>query len=70
MRSAPASHCLGSAGLSYTTFKFENLRVEPQQIYSGGTAKVSVDITNTGDPKATKYPQMYIHQRIASVPGQ
>jgi beta-glucosidase len=54
-------------GLSYTTFKFENLRVEPQQIYSGGTAKVSVDITNTGSREGDEVPQMYIHQRIASV---
>src|SRR5260370_5052872 len=35
-------------GLSYTTFKFENLRVEPGQIQPGGIAKVSVDVTNTG----------------------
>ena len=28
-------------GLSYTTFKFDNLKVEPQQIMLSGTAKVS-----------------------------
>jgi len=54
-------------GLSYTTFKFENVRVEPQQIYAGGTAKVSVDVTNTGSREGDEVPQMYIHQRIASV---
>jgi beta-glucosidase len=54
-------------GLSYTTFKFENLRVEPKQIETGGTAKVSVDVTNTGSRAGDEVPQMYIHQKIASV---
>ena len=54
-------------GLSYTTFKFENLRVEPSQIQTGGTAKVTVDVTNTGSREGDEVPQMYIHQKIASV---
>jgi beta-xylosidase len=54
-------------GLSYTAFKFENLRVEPPQIETGGTAKVSVDVTNTGSREGDEVPQMYIHQKIASV---
>jgi beta-glucosidase len=54
-------------GLSYTTFHFENLRVQPSQIGVGGTAKVSVDITNTGTREGDEVPQLYIHQKIASV---
>ncbi len=54
-------------GLSYTTFKFENLRVEPTTILPGGTARVSVDVTNTGSREGDEVPQMYIHQQIASV---
>jgi hypothetical protein len=54
-------------GLSYTTFSFDNLRVEPKQIAIGGTAKVSVDVTNTGSREGDEVPQMYIHQKIASV---
>jgi beta-glucosidase len=54
-------------GLSYTTFHFESLRVEPSQIGPGGTAKVSVDITNTGSREGDEVPQLYIHQKIASV---
>jgi beta-glucosidase len=54
-------------GLSYTTFKFENLRVAPQEIKTGGTATVSVDITNTGSREGDEVPQLYIHQKIASV---
>jgi beta-xylosidase len=54
-------------GLSYTTFKFDNLRVEPTHIQTGGTAKVSVDVTNTGDRAGDEVPQLYVHQEIASV---
>jgi beta-glucosidase len=54
-------------GLSYTTFSFDNLRVEPQQIALGGTAKAIVDITNTGSREGDEVPQLYIHQKIASV---
>lgn len=54
-------------GLSYTTFKFDNLRVEPAQILAGGTAKVSVDVTNVGSREGDEVPQLYIHQRVSSV---
>jgi beta-glucosidase len=54
-------------GLSYTTFKFENLHIEPAQIYAGGTANVSVDVSNTGDREGDEVPQMYVHQRVASI---
>lgn len=54
-------------GLSYTTFRFDNLRVEPTQILPGGTAKVSVNVTNTGSREGDEVPQLYLHQKIASV---
>lgn len=54
-------------GLSYTSFKFENLHVEPSRIYAGGTAKASVEVINTGDREGDEVPQLYIHQRVASV---
>ncbi len=53
-------------GLSYTQFRFENVRVEPKTIRTGGTAKVSVDITNTGNRAGDEVAQLYIHQRVAS----
>ncbi len=55
------------SGLSYTTFRFDNLRVEPAQILIGGTAKVSVDVTNAGAREGDEVPQLYVHQRVASV---
>ena len=54
-------------GLSYTTFAFSNLRVEPAQVLSSGTAKVSVDVTNSGSREGDEVPQLYIHQRVAEV---
>jgi beta-glucosidase len=54
-------------GLSYTSFKFDHLHVEPAQIVSGGSAKVTVDVTNTGAREGDEVPQFYVHQRIASV---
>jgi beta-glucosidase len=54
-------------GLSYTKFRFDNLKIEPSKIVVGGTAKVSVDVTNTGDREGDEVPQLYVHQRVASV---
>ena len=54
-------------GLSYTTFSFDNLRVEPKQIFTGGTAKVSVDVTNTGKRAGDEVAELYVHPRVSSV---
>jgi beta-glucosidase len=54
-------------GLSYTTFRFESLRVEPQTIGPHGTAIVRVDVTNTGARAGDEVAELYIHQRLASV---
>ena len=54
-------------GLSYTTFSFGNPRVEPAQIFTGVAAKVSVDVTNTGRREGDEVPQLYLHQKTASV---
>jgi beta-glucosidase len=54
-------------GLSYTSFKFENLRVDPPAIGVGGEAKVIVDVTNTGNREGDEVAQLYIHQQVASV---
>jgi beta-glucosidase len=54
-------------GLSYTTFRFGEPRVEPATIAIGGNATVKVDVTNTGARQGDEVVQLYIHQRIASV---
>ena len=54
-------------GLSYTTFKFANLRAEPSEIAPAGETTVSVDVTNTGSRAGDEVAQLYIHQKVASV---
>jgi beta-glucosidase len=54
-------------GLSYTTFKFDNLRAEPSEIAPAGETTVSVDVTNTGSRAGDEVAQLYIHQKVASV---
>ncbi len=54
-------------GLSYTTFKFQNLRLEPATIGANGATTVRVDVTNTGTRAGTEVVEMYIHQKIATV---
>ena len=54
-------------GLSYTTFSFDNLRVEPKEIHQNGTARVTVDVTNTGQRAGDEVAELYIHPRVSSV---
>lgn len=54
-------------GLSYTTFRLDNVRVDPALIKPGQTATVRVDVTNTGTREGDEVPQLYVHQRVASV---
>ena len=54
-------------GLSYTTFKLENLSLSSATITPASSVKVSVDVTNTGDREGDEVPQLYIHQRVSSV---
>ena len=55
-------------GLSYTTFEFDNLRVDPPQVQVGGQVAISADVTNTGDRTGDEVVQLYIHHRDATVP--
>jgi beta-glucosidase len=54
-------------GLSYTTFKFDNLHAQPLEIAPAGETMVSVDVTNTGSRAGDEVAQLYIHQKVASV---
>src|SRR5215813_8230725 len=54
-------------GLSYTTFKYANLRLAQDAIGPEGETKVSVDVTNTGRVRGDEVAQLYIHQVVSSV---
>jgi beta-glucosidase len=47
-------------GLSYTTFELANLRITDTSLGQGGTAKVSVDVANTGPRAGVEVVQLYI----------
>jgi beta-glucosidase len=54
-------------GLSYTDFKYSNLRVDPQQIDAGGNTRVTVDVQNVGARTGVETIQLYLHERFAPV---
>ncbi len=47
-------------GLSYTTFKFANLRTSTPTLAADGSVNVSVDVTNTGDRVGDEVVQLYV----------
>lgn len=53
-------------GLSYTTFRYSNLRIAPQAS-PGGNYTVSADIRNTGAKDGDEVPQLYISHTVSSV---
>ena len=54
-------------GLSYSTFKYGNLRFAPATIGQQGKTTVSVDITNTSSVRGDEVAQLYVHQDVSSV---
>ena len=54
-------------GLSYTTFKFSNLKLSSAQIAPEGETTVSADVTNTGTRVGDEVAQLYIRDRVSSV---
>jgi len=54
-------------GLSYTTFAYSELKVNPATIGPGANAKVSVTVTNTGKRAGDEIVQLYIRDLVSSV---
>jgi beta-glucosidase len=52
-------------GLSYTTFKFENLRIGQAKVRARGSVAISVDVTNTGDRDGDEVVQLYTRHSAA-----
>ena len=55
-------------GLSYTSFKYDNLKLSAKSVKSGANVKVSVDVRNSGDRAGDEVVQLYISDVAASVP--
>ena len=54
-------------GLSYTTFTYSNLKIDPARIGVGDNANVSVTVTNTGKRAGDEIVQLYIRDLVSSV---
>ncbi len=54
-------------GLSYTTFEYLGLRIEPSEIDPTGTAAVRCRVKNTGTRQGDEVVQLYIRDVLASV---
>ena len=54
-------------GLSYTRFKYSDLRVSPKQIPVTGQIMVRVDVENTGKRAGDEVVQLYVHEVRSSV---
>lgn len=47
-------------GLSYTTFKYSNLRLSANTLHSSGALQASIDIRNSGDRSGDEVVQLYV----------
>jgi len=54
-------------GLSYTQFRYSNLRISPKQIPANGKATVNVEVENTGKREGNEVVQLYVHDVECSV---
>jgi beta-glucosidase len=53
-------------GLSYSTFKFSNLRLSKERMKPEQSTEVQVDVTNTSTVAGDAVAQIYIHQQAGS----
>ena len=54
-------------GLSYTTFKYSDLRIEKPRIRPNESVEVSVKIANTGPRSGEEVAQLYVRDEVSSV---
>ena len=54
-------------GLSYTTFKVDNLQLSSNIMSPRGSVTATVDVTNTGSVAGDDVAQLYIHDPVASI---
>ena len=57
-------------GLSYTTFAYDHLKIEPKKITAKDTVTVQVQVKNTGPVAGDEVVQLYLHDVRASLPRE
>ena len=55
-------------GLSYTTFAYDKVRVDRDELTDKGAIRLSVDVTNTGKRAGQEVVQLYIGDEASSLP--
>jgi beta-glucosidase len=64
--SSPAPLWSFGFGLSYTTFRYSDLRIETPAVSPRGIARLSVVVTNTGKREGKEVAQVYFHEEVTS----
>ncbi len=54
-------------GLSYTTFRYDNIRLSDSELKKNDVLTVECDITNTGEYEGTEVVQLYVQDKVGSV---
>ncbi len=54
-------------GLSYTTYRYDAMRLSTLTLARGQSVEVSVDVENTGPRAGDEIVQVYVHDRVCSV---
>ncbi len=54
-------------GLSYTSFEYADLRIEPDSIAPDGRVRVSLELRNTGQSEGQEVVQLYLRDELSSV---
>jgi beta-glucosidase len=54
-------------GLSYTTFKYSDLKLNPNKIKEDGNVEIQFMIQNTGKMKGDEVAQVYVHKDNANI---
>lgn len=54
-------------GLSYTTFKYSNIKIDKKEISSSDEVTVSVEVTNSGSKEGKESVLLYLSDNVASI---
>lgn len=54
-------------GLSYTTFRYDDLKLDRETLHGNDKLKVRMQLTNTGKVAGEEVVQLYLRDRVASV---
>lgn len=54
-------------GLSYTTFEYSGLAIEPKEVTPAGRVRIKLRVRNTGEKNGDEVVQLYIKREFASV---